>query len=194
MNKPNEKKIVKILCIIAVIAGVISLLLGGFAFVYNDNLWFFFLGLLIAIITYSLSFVFWRLNKQMEKLREENKLNAEVLDNLLELSSRPSVGSLKFEEMQRKAEEKRKEEERLAQLREEQDIRDFREKIIKKYQNALDDTRIPESVTQHYEGDGNDLQHSNTRRLLGLFAFCVLLYRGGFHFFIRNFLCLLRRF
>ena len=154
MKKPNEKKIVKILCIIAVIAGVISLLLGGFAFVYNDNLWLFFLGLLIAIITCSLSFVFWRLNKQMEKLREENKLNAEVLDNLLELSSRPSVGSLKFEEMQRKAEEKRKEEERLAQLREEQDIRDFREKIIKKYQNALDDTTIPESVKPLKEDGG----------------------------------------
>ena len=143
MKKANEKKIVKILCIIAVIAGVISLLLGGFAFVYNDNLWLFFLGLLIAIITCSLSFVFWRLNKQMEKLREENKLNAEVLDNLLELSSRPSVGSLKFEEMQRKAEEKRKEEERLAQLREEQDIRDFREKIIKNIKTHWTTLRYP---------------------------------------------------
>lgn len=154
MKQKKERSGIKIGCIVAVIAGATALLLGGFAFVYDDNLWFFLFGLLIAVIACGLAVALWHLDKQVAKCRDENKLNAEVLDSLLELSSRPSVDSLKFEAMQKKAEEKRKEEERLAQLREEQDIRDFRENIIKKYQNALDDTTRPESVKPLREDGG----------------------------------------
>ncbi len=133
----NKKKI-KIAAIVCIVCAIAAVALGAFSFIYEGGVWLFLLCLLCAVFFGGGAAFMFAFIKLTEAREMQDKVIKELSDAVFELSARPSAQQLKMEELKKQAAEKQKEKEKLAALREEQDIRDFREKVVKKYQNVLD--------------------------------------------------------
>jgi len=136
----SNKKYIKFAFISLIIASIFSLAIGTFAFMEEGkNIWILLLSLLCCAVFGIMAGFVGKMKAEFEEKEKQSTLTKEMLDSLFALSNRQSAEEIRLEALKQKSEEKRKEEERLAELREEQDIRDFRQKIVDKYKNSLND-------------------------------------------------------